>query len=342
MGDFYTMECVGCLACESACPAKVPYGELLYEARHAQVARGGRVHPLLRLTGALLHYTRFFDVLNLPLRLARRLGLARHRFLFPGRPEIFKSTASYAREVVERLQPKGSRVALLSGCLMEGVFREINYATVRVLAVNGVRVEVPEGQACCGAVFEHAGLPGQQSLDARNRGAFAGFETVITNAAGCGLALSHVLPGRTRDLLSFLGTLKLKQGQPLDLDHLYFDIPCHLYHGLKVQKAPPGIFEAIGTPWSYAPEADRCCGSGGTYNITHAHNSRRILEEKSRFLNDVPHARPALVTANHVCMMQWHSAVATGLVRRKVPVLHLVQALDESCRRAGLYAALGA
>jgi len=337
--DFYTDDCVGCLACQTVCPANVPYGDLLYEARRNRVANGKPVHGLLRLAGSAVQHRTWFNVLNAPVRALRRIGVPLHRFLFAGNPSVTQSTADYAARIMQQLRPDGPTVALFTGCLMEGVFREINFATVRVLAANNVRIVIPEAQGCCGALLEHAGLAGKDALDDANRAAFDQLDVdcVITNAAGCGLALGHALTAPTRDLTSFLNELDLRTGRPLPTDHLYYDIPCHLYHGQQIKDAPARVFEAIGSDWSLAPMADRCCGSGGTYNVTNAENAELIISEKSAFLSDAKHAHCTLVTANHVCMMQWHSAISRAGLRSRVSVQHLVQALDQAYDRAGVY-----
>lgn len=337
--DFYTEECVGCLACMTACPAKVPYSDLLAETRARRVSEGYSPDWRVRIAGSLLPYTRLFQVLNLPLRVARSLGLPLHKFMFKGKPPVFQSTAAYTRRLMEKHQPTGPKVSLLTGCLMEGAFREINFATVRTLIANNVQVIIAEDQVCCGAVHEHAGLPGREELEEKNRRAFDSLdvELVLTNSAGCGLALGHAINSRQQDLLSFLNQLPLKQGAQLDTEHIFMDMPCHLYHGQRVHNPPDKVFEAIGNSWSLAPDAERCCGSGGTYNVTHPENSQQILREKSAFLNQTPYGKCTLTTANHVCMMQWNSAMATGMVKKKVDVKHVVQLLDESYEKAGIY-----
>lgn len=329
--DRYTDRCVGCLGCVSACPANVPYGELLLERRAEQAQRRG-ADWRARLLAPLLRRPRLLDALGLPLRLARRLGLRLHRLLPAGPAPVWEGTAAYARRVNAVLKPQGPEVALLAGCLMDAVFREINAATVRVLAANGFRVVVPQGQGCCGAVAEHAGLGGEKAaLDAVNRRAFAGSAVVLTNSSGCGLSLRHALGAKQADLLDFLEHAELKPGAPLDWRDVLYDFPCHAYHGLGLKTPPAGIFKAAGLEgrWRLAPEAERCCGSGGAYAVAQAGHSLAILEEKKALLGDLA-GRATLVTGNHVCLMQWSQV--PGLKAR-----HLVQVLDESYRSAGYY-----
>jgi Fe-S oxidoreductase len=72
----------------------------------------------------------------------------------------------------------------------------------------------------------------------------------------------------------------------------------------------------------------RTAGSGGVYNIQKPENAQQILADKSAFLNAAEGAPVILGTSNHVCMMQWHSAGATGLVTRPYEVRHIIQLLD--------------
>jgi glycolate oxidase iron-sulfur subunit len=332
--DHYTDQCVGCLACVSACPANVPYGELLMERRASQALRGAGPDWRLRWLSPLLRMPSLFSALALPLRLLRGLGLRTHRLMPPGRTPALESTRAYAERVRQALKPEGPPVALLTGCLMDAAFREINAATLRVLAVNGFQPGVPDGQTCCGAVAEHGGLKDEKAwLDARNQHAFAGDDVVITNSSGCGLSLRHALGGKQRDLVDFLNRLPfLKPGAPLQPPaKVFYDFPCHAYHGLGLKTAPSAIFKAAGLEgrWELAPEAERCCGSGGAYAATHAEESLAILDEKRRLLG--PAAQDAwLLTGNHVCLMQWSQI-------REMRVQHIVQLLDESYRLAGYY-----
>lgn len=333
--EFYTSECVGCLACESACPANVPYGKIFEQVKHEHVAaHRSRPKLMLRMAAALAARPALFNLAMWPARLLRRAGLLPHRFLFAGSPAAIQSTADYAQQLMQQRRPTGPRVALLTGCLMESVFREINFATVRVLIENNVQVVIPRDQGCCGAFQEHTGLPGVEALAERNRRAFnpLDVDAVVSNSSGCGLALSKSLPGRVpvRDVLTFLGDLgPVARAPRTGGARVYVDLPCHLIHGQKVPGIPANVLNATGYAWELAPQARDCCGSGGVYNIQKPENSREILAKKSAFLNEAPGDPVILATSNHVCMMQWNSARATGLVKRPYQVRHVIQLLDQ-------------
>jgi glycolate oxidase iron-sulfur subunit len=268
----------------------------------------------------------------LPARILRSVGLLPHPLVFPGATPVFQSTAAYAKELMERHRPTGPRVALLTGCLMEALFREINFATVRVLVANNVQVVVPGGQGCCGAFQEHTGIDGVEKLREANRRAFHGLgvDCAVANSAGCGLSLRKTLEGElpVRDVLGFLGEIGVKAREPRGGNaRVYVDLPCHLVHGQR-STIPESVLDATGYRWEFAPCAKDCCGSGGIYNIQKKENAREILAKKSAFLNEAEGDPVILATSNHVCMMQWNSARWGGVVRKPFRVRHVIQLLD--------------
>lgn len=348
--DFYTSECVGCLACETACAANVPYGEILYQIREQQVSQGrNRPGGIIRIADWLARRPAAMNAVMMPLRVLRRVGLARHPKLFPGKPAVIESTAAYARRMMSDARPTGPRIALFTGCLMESAFREINFATVRVLIENNVQVVVPQSQGCCGAFQEHIGSGGVGPMWRRNRDAFAGLdvEAVLTNSAGCGLALGHSLADDSlandslgnrprglppvRDVIDFLGDLgPVRRSRPDDGTRLYVDLPCHRVHGQRIAKIADSVLDATGYRWELAPMARDCCGAGGTYHLEKPENAAEILRRKATFLSEAEGDRIVVVTTNHVCMMQWNSARTTAGVTRPYQVRHLIQLLDPS------------
>jgi len=331
--DYYTDECVGCLACESACPANVPYGDLLEKVRRTQVNNGrAKIDWKVRLASQAVKSPGLFNLALAPARVLRKANLLPHPMVFSGKPAIALSSASYAKQLVKEKKPTGPTVALLTGCLMEAMFREINFATIRVLIDNNIRVVIPESQGCCGAFHEHTGLPGTEELFAQNRAAFGGIEVdrVLTNSAGCGFALSKALKDKVQvqDVLAFLGEIDLKPRPRREgLHKVFVDLPCHLVHGQKVDGIPDSVLDATGYNWELAPCARDCCGSGGVYNIQKPKNARAILSQKSEFLNAIPaDCKPILASSNHVCMMQWQTA--HSFISRPFQVKHVIQLLD--------------
>ncbi|MCA9036136.1 MAG: (Fe-S)-binding protein [Planctomycetaceae bacterium] len=343
----YTNECVGCLACETSCPANVPYGDILEVVRHQHVETNrNRLSPSLRMAAFVAKHQWLLNLTSLPIRFLRRwspigipLGLrspfwmaARSALALSGAPATLMSTHAYADRLMKRHRPTGPRVALFTGCLMESVFREINFATVRVLIENNIQVIVPSSQTCCGAMHEHLGLSHPESLRDLNSRFFSGthVDVVLTNSSGCGLALSKT-PGipPVVDVLEYLGrhSIRKRLNRPPE-SRVFLDLPCHLVHGQRLDLIPESVMDATGYQWNLAPMSRECCGSGGTYHLQKPENSEQILSRKSEFLNQAPGDPLILATSNHVCMMQWQSAALKNMVRRPFLVQHVIQLLD--------------
>jgi glycolate oxidase iron-sulfur subunit len=238
-------------------------------------------------------------------------------------------------------------VAQFQGCIMEGLFRETNQATTRVLRRFGVKVTLPVGQGCCGALQAHAGLRDVAvQLAKANVDAFVPVDALLTkqpiivNAAGCGAMLKnygellHDQPDyaerarhfsqQVQDVSEFLVTCPLPATDPLPLKVTY-DAPCHLYHGQGVRQAPLQLLQAIkGVEFVPLIGSEQCCGSAGTYNINHPEMARKLLAEKLQAIDQTQ--AQVVVTGNPGCAMQ----LAAGLqaAERSVLVLHLVELLD--------------
>lgn len=206
--------CVGCLACQTACPAGVDYAHLLETAR-AEVVRSGVnrstkgtfyrwlvlrqlfTRPwLLRLVGRML------AVYQRPVvrGTIRRLGLLRlapkHlRELEPKSP-LMSPPFSFARiRATEKPTASPSyRVGLLTGCVQDVAFAGINRATADVLLAAGCEVVTPRTQGCCGSLHAHNGdLETSRQLAKANLAVFEveSLDAIISNAGGCGSHLRH-------------------------------------------------------------------------------------------------------------------------------------------------------
>ncbi len=196
--------CLGCRACETACPSGVPYGFLL-EATRATLAQH---KPLPRIARVILGTFERPSLMAFAMfggRVLRATGVARLLSRLPGRfgfaMAMLSSTSRRPRRVARRSGDKPQtrdgtrgRVAPLTGCVMEGLFAETNRATERALAANGFDVIEAPGQGCCGALHAHAGdAEGARRLARRNIAAFEqiGVDHVCVNAAGCGAAMKE-------------------------------------------------------------------------------------------------------------------------------------------------------
>ncbi|HEX6188060.1 MAG TPA: heterodisulfide reductase-related iron-sulfur binding cluster [Pyrinomonadaceae bacterium] len=219
--------CLGCRACEAACPAGVEYGHLLEAARAEIIGATKKPTGVYRLLKFVLRhvwlkparlraafvFARLFRDSSLP-RLLLKTNIPRElspQFQFglalleasrgSRRPNgqtdrIAGGTPAYRLQDAVASLKESVAVQLFKGCVTEGLFKRVNDATARVMQVNGCAVQIPEQQICCGALHAHAGdLEGARELARQNIEAFDGGlnsdhpPSIVTNAGGCGAML---------------------------------------------------------------------------------------------------------------------------------------------------------
>ena len=349
--------CLGCRACETACPSGVHFGRLVEGAR-AEVERAGLRRGLAKRVEALA----LSRLLPRPgrlrlavdaLALAQRLRLDRlARPLLPGRLRELADAAPRVpprrerRPLPARIEAQGERrgrVALLVGCVMPELFGAVNAATARVLARNGFEVVVPRDQGCCGALHAHAGAADfARALARRNVEVFraADVDAVVVNSAGCGAALREAgswLPGEgeglaaaTRDVCEWLDAAGLRQPEGRVEGRVCYDDPCHLVHGQHVREAPRRVLAAIpGISLVAHADPTSCCGAAGIYNLTHPAMSNAVLARKLEALGAVD--PDWIASGNPGCLMQLANGARRAGLRARV--VHPVELLDLSYRR---------
>ncbi|HWP43440.1 MAG TPA: heterodisulfide reductase-related iron-sulfur binding cluster [Blastocatellia bacterium] len=357
--------CLGCRACETSCPSGVPYGHLL-EAARAEVSeeksrRRSVAEFILRvILNQLFTRPRLLASAMAVARWMRDSGLARLAFesnLVSGRLRfalalLLASRSPFAgldeKKQAARRRPSepGSsiRVALLRGCVMEGLFKEANSATERVLALNGCEVVEAQGQMCCGALHAHAGQIEQaKALARKNIDAFleSGCERVIVNAAGCGAAMKEyglLLAGdpeyrekarefssKVRDVSEFLVEQGIAPPAGKCARRVTYDAPCHLIHAQRIAEAPVALLRAV-NGFQIVPlaGAETCCGGAGIYNLQHQDLSAEILSKKIASIRAT--GADTVATANPGCIMQ----IGAGLLLEgiEVDVVHPIELVD--------------
>ncbi len=357
--------CLDCRACETVCPAGVPYGRLI-EAAKAEIEHrrpGGIIRRLFRSLnfGVLLGRPAMLRTAAAALRfyqvsgaqaLANATGLVR---MLPGALPAWEALmpripGARERRALPRLiaakGPRRARVALLTGCVQSVVFGAHNRATARVLARNGVDVVVPSRQGCCGALNAHGGehagalIMARRTIEAFER---ERVDAVVVNTSGCGAhmkAYGTLLEGdptwapRARrfaagvqDISEFLAREPLRGPlQAVPMTVAYHD-PCHVVHGQKIRNQPRQLLAQVPSLKVVSlAESDWCCGSAGIYNLTELEMAARLLRRKIDHI--LATAAEAVVTANPGCILQ----IEKGLRERGsgVRVLHLVELLDRA------------
>lgn len=353
--------CVGCRACETACPSGVKYGSLI-EIQRGRIQAAHKQTPQRDRTKKLLLWT---------LTDARRAALAMAPATWAGRvlgagknaiPPVFarllggKSgmTLHHPVSPVPRALPrftpaageKRATVAVLSGCVMNVLYHEVNRATIRVLAANGCDVVVPRGQKCCGALHAHNGFLDDAGRMARETIALFEREKVdaiVVNSAGCGSTMKdyeHSLAGdpqwaaraaafrrKVVDVSEFLCALGLTQPLNAVPETVVYHDACHLAHAQGIRSAPRQLLAQI-PELKVVPlnESEICCGSAGIYNFLEPDMAQSLQDRKID--NVLATGASSVVTGNPGCL----SWINDGLKKRglDMPVLHPVELLDEA------------
>ena len=330
-GSFMDL-CLSCRACEDVCPSHVPFGRMMERARV-------QIEPLRSRRDRLVRWLGLDVVLPHPLllRIAAALQPLARPFL-PRRVRALVPRGSNATArlpaTTEALGELRGTVALLSGCVQDRWFHEVNLATIRVLARNGWRVTVPAGQRCCGALPAHYGRLGTaRKLARRNAAAFAGADHVIANAAGCGAHMKDYeeldpaarLP--VRDVMEFLFTEGLRnEPHELSATVAYHDA-CHALRVQKIREEPRALLRSVpGVQVVEIANGDRCCGAAGLYNVLQPELSSELRRQKAEAIAAT--GAEVVASANPGCSMQ----IAAGLreIGHRAEVVHPVQLLDRA------------
>lgn len=346
--------CLGCRACESACPSGVRYGEILESARAFVAARAPRPwwdQARRRAVLAIFPHRRRLRALLGLAALARMLGMWPLVTRWVAGAALLPAPAAVSppAAVTPASGPARRRVGLLRGCVGDVLFGGVTAAATRVLARHGATVVVPPAQGCCGALHLHGGDPATaRTLARRLLDAFpADLDALAVTAAGCGATLREygalladdpVYAGRARDfaarvrdvseVLVDLGADARPggAGAPAPPRRVAYHDACHLAHAQGVHTEPRALLAAVpGVTLVELAESDVCCGSAGTYNLVEPAMAQRLRERKIDCI--VASGADCVVAANPGCALQIRAGLAArGLT---VPVLHPVEVLAE-------------
>jgi glycolate oxidase iron-sulfur subunit len=361
--------CLGCLACQTACPAGVNYAELFEHAR-AEIEekrvlanpgrnfiRGFTVRWLfmdLRRLELLGKALRLYQQLGLQ-GLIRRLGLIR---LLPKRLRELEAMTpticeKFSAELIAPVTPPRAertyRVAMLTGCAQDLTFSDVNRDTVEVLAQNGCEVFTPPEQSCCGSLHAHNGEWSlAQQLARRNIDQFPPeqFDAIITNAGGCGSHLKHyaklleddpvyhkrakLWDTKVKDIHEWLAQITIRNPKfEIRNQVVTYHESCHLSHGQKVVLQPRELLKAI--PGLKLVELPEANWCCGSAGIYNLTQPEMAGQLLERKIAHIKSTGATTVaTANPGCLLQLiNGATQAGLQLR---VVHPITLLAEAYR----------
>lgn len=363
--------CLGCRACEVACPVNVPYGQI-YEAAREVITLQQKEEQKKPSTGAKVRDQVLNNLFPHQKRL-RFLGNATWLYQKTGVNKVAQkmklvNKVSEPMGQFEKILPpvesplkrykfgdvfpahgtKKMTIAFFPGCIMDAVMSKVNRQTIELLQSSGCEVFIPKGQNCCGALHAHQGIMDEAKVLAKsNIEAFesSGADYFINNAGGCGAMLreyDHLFKDdatwherakafveKTRDItevLFELGPLPFKK----EWDGIItYQDSCHLRNVQGVSEQPRELLRSVpGATFVEMEGSDRCCASGGIYNLIHFDESMKILDDK--MVKAIETKAQTIVTTNPGCLLQMKLGVErSGLNNARA--LHIVEVLAEAC-----------
>jgi glycolate oxidase iron-sulfur subunit len=349
--------CLGCRACEAACPSGVEYGVLL-ECTREHVGKGYRRSAWQ----TFLRRVVIDKIFPFPWRM--KLALLPPRMIRALKAEAL--LPKFAREALSLLPEEMSegrlpevaktkslcrgRVGFIRGCVMNILFGRTNEASIELLNDAGYEVVTPGAQVCCGALYAHGGhMEEARDCARRNIAVFEheNLDAIIINAAGCGSTLKEyghllhddpewaqrakVFSARVKDLTEVLQTFDGKDfGSSLTTYH----DACHLAHAQRITKQPRALVRSVaGGQFVELPESDVCCGSAGSYNLTEPEMAERLQRRKVE--NILKTGAKVVVTTNPGCLLQIRAGLKKAGVG-DVEVLHIADFLQRQRRESEL------
>ncbi len=358
-------QCLLCGTCAENCPNNVPADDIIRDARSLLAQKKGLSLPKQAIFKYLLDSKHVMPLLlkggasfqGLFLKQIPEESGLRLRFPVPGLderrliPPLSFDTFLDLHHGWVRAENETMRVGLFVGCVTNYLFPRIGMAALEVFLRRGISVYIPRDQYCCGLpAFGSGDEATPRSLARKNIEAFAeqGVDSIVAPCASCASMLKLDYPAlfeeadplraramefaaRVSDSSKFLDSLpgrtapnEGQNGKPVRVT--YHD-PCHLRRKMGVFKEPRSLLKnASGIEYIEMPEASRCCGQGGSFNIANYDLSLKILDKK---IEAVEMSRADVIaTACSGCLLQ----LMDGLHQRgmKKEVKHLVEIINDA------------
>ncbi len=345
--DFFNL-CTTCLRCAEICPVMVDYEKIIISARARAVEKFGL--PPEKAAAVKIFSNR--NLLELTAKLSspltklftKRSKSPQNRLLPLKVPKIGKvllpepSPVPFNSE--DKLFPargkERGRVLFFTGCMFNNFYTETAQNVVKVLNALGYSVLVPREQFCCGApAFFSGDLDTFEKVKERNIRGWGGesVDFVVSACATCGHVLKkeyEELQTPVRELIEVLyenleeiGKWKLPENLKVTWHH-----PCHIVRGQKIPRHyPVDVLKVLrNVEFIDMPEADNCCGMGGSFKLSHPQISAEIQKRKVKNIESTD--ADVVLTECPGCVMN----IAEGLERHNLPQksLHIADLLSRA------------
>jgi glycolate oxidase iron-sulfur subunit len=359
--------CLGCRACETACPTGVEYGSLLEAARAALVKRKTFSVPVRLLRKAMLQKVfpsrKMMNVTGHSIWLYEKSGLQKAARTsgvmkkFPYHLGAFESIVPPPVSPAERKKAlteakaktnKKYTVSFFTGCIMDAMFHRVNQLSIKLLSEAGCDVIVVPKQTCCGALHAHSGeMDEARDLAKQNIMAFEQHKAdfVINNAGGCGAMLyeyghlfandpewadrAAAFSAKSKDISQVLFECGLPEMDARPGEKVTYQRSCHMTNVQKVTKEPVELLKQVpGIQFIEMSQADMCCGSAGIYNIVNYDASMQILDEKMKHTKATE--ATVVITTNPGCLLQMKLGIEREGLSESMRALHLIEYLAEA------------
>ena len=248
---------------------------------------------------------------------------------------------------IDLSQPQPTRASLFVTCIIDQLYPEVGVSVVRVLRDAGVDVDFPEGQTCCGQPLYNSGYTAEaRKLAERTLDILGDRGHVVVPSGSCGammrvfyldlfaddpelLARAEDLSQRVYEFTEFLVDVVGYEPAALDAARgsatVAYHPSCHLLREMEVTEAPRRLLDAAPDVERVdLPDAEQCCGFGGTFAIKYPHISEEMLADK--IASATASGADTLTACDMGCLMHIGGAVSRqGLPFR---VRHIAQVLD--------------